>query len=66
MALTKLSRLEYAVVGKEHGELVVQFQEGGEAVPLRKGMTLAQVIYSLEHLAMRLKARSESSGGRGE
>jgi hypothetical protein len=61
MALTNLSRLDYAVVGKDHGELVVQFEEGGEAVPLRRGMTLDQVVYSLKHLVMRLEGRKAAT-----
>lgn len=66
MALTKLSKLDYATLQEIRGELVLQFEEGGEAVPLRRGMTLNQVVYSLEHLVMRLRGRSETTGNTGE
>lgn len=60
-----MKKLEYATVveNNSNSELIITYMDsnfnvGGEAVLLNKGMDLLQVVYNLRNLALRLELRN--------
>jgi hypothetical protein len=60
--VTPLRKLKKVAYAETKGELALYCDDGGEAVILRPGMPLNQVVYALRHLAMRIESRIPSTG----